>query len=79
LSVGVPGAAATIKYFYQAFMGTEPAITLTYGNMTRSKGTSNLILNGGGVYGLMAGNSLYSAPVPTGFYTGFQDFNQTGP
>jgi hypothetical protein len=79
LSVGVPGAAATLKYFYQGFMGTNPQITLTYGNMSQSKSTSNLILNGGGVYGLMATDSHYSNPVPTGFFTGFQNFNQTGP
>lgn len=66
-------AASTIQNYYQTFKGTA-AGTITSGLMPNSKAPSQLVLQGGGLYGLNS-NTSYVSPAPYQTYYGFQSFN----
>lgn len=66
-------AAATIAYYYQTFVGTAPG-TITTGAMPNSSAPAQLVLQGGGLYGLNS-NQSYVAPAVYQLYNGFAAFS----
>jgi hypothetical protein len=66
-------ALATQAYYYQAFKGTA-AGTITTGAMPNAGAPSQLVLQGGGLYGLNS-NTSYVSPAPYQTYYGFQSFS----
>jgi hypothetical protein len=68
-----PSSAATQLLYYQAFKGLAPNLATT-GIMANASAPSNLVLTGGGIYGLTA-NSSFVAPGQYQLYYGAQTFN----
>ena len=68
-----PIASATIQYYYQTFKGMASG-TITFGAMLNSKAPSQLVMQGGGLYGLNS-NAAYESPSPYQLYYGFQAFS----
>jgi hypothetical protein len=68
-----PSAAATMKLYYQAFKGQAPNLATT-GIMANASAPSQLVLSGGGIYGLVSNSSVVS-PAPYELYYGFQSFS----
>ena len=68
-----PSSAATIEYYYKTFTGAA-AGTITSGVMPNSKSPSQLVLQGGGLYGLNS-NFSFIAPAVYQLYNGFAAFS----
>lgn len=66
-------ALATMAYYYQTFAGTA-AGTITSNAMLNASAPAQLVLQGGGLYGLNS-NSSYVAPAPFQPYYGFQSYS----
>lgn len=66
-------ARDTQNYFFQTFVGTATGVVTT-GVMTNAKAPSNLVMQGGGIYGLNS-NGSYTAPAQYQTFFGFSAFS----
>jgi hypothetical protein len=66
-------ARATMKYYYDQYIGAAAGV-LTTSAVPNNFGPAQLVLQGGGLYGLN-GNSSYTAPSLRQTYYGFCDFS----
>lgn len=66
-------AALTQRLYFDQFMGADPTLPPTYGLMAHSYSPSQLVLLGGGDYGLLPSENPSATPYKT--YDGFRAFS----